>query len=134
MIEAAEAAKTLSAPARTVEELYERLEVHIGQIIRVRTLKLDGDEHLRFPVGLRVATGELKWLHLTRKNGAIRVYFEDERAAMVPTNLRREVSVLIDGQWKIIHDPVELNRSVPGDGALNGLDAVRTLSGPSFRS
>ena len=129
MIEVNESAKTADGPARSLREIFDRLSVLVGRVIRVELRPIPGDDNRwSRPVALSSTVGTLRWLSYKEGTSSQVTAFIDKPSAeqSKPPNpfesldLRSEISVLTDGQWRMIHDPVALVESIPGTGTLRG--------------
>lgn len=110
MIQLKEAADKASAPAESVEELYERLRLYSGSQLTVEFLRKDakrGNATMR-----RRRTGRLQSLDflddaLDGPSLILRIESTEEMKVELSYS---SFEVLIDGQWKMIHNPDDLQR------------------------
>lgn len=97
MIDVTRAEEELLADPQTEKELYERLQVHIGRIVRVRHAHVE-------------RTGILTRISFRRNTEE--VFFSFDSEDRLDINHLQHVSVLIDGVWKTVCQGDPVNRSL----------------------
>lgn len=105
MMAVVEAADRLRGPAESTEELFERLEPHVGDLIRIEWPAIQSSSVQR---GRRASrfTGKLSWLQSTEAAQAISLGLEGVAEAR-KISLNQTVSVRIGAGWKQLHRPLE---------------------------
>lgn len=102
MIEMTKAEEKRSAPAESLRELRTRLTPYIGSVIQLEWATQD-HSYVGHSYRLRgMSYTEAK----NSKEEDLRLDFDSNHFTIpTSTNLKVTYSVLIDGQWKMIHDP-----------------------------
>lgn len=98
MIEVA-SAKSLEAPARDLNELCERLSRYIGDTVSVEPALQQG--HSRRRVG---KLGELEYIGYPKSDAEFSYTLVSAAAPQYRGSIRSVYKVLVDNQWKLIHD------------------------------
>lgn len=111
MIAVDDSQKDREAPAKSVEELVERLSVYIGRTLKVKTsmvATISNNGSAYGSTDVHMAIGELTAIALIRKHDSVLSIQMGVKLGDKPDHIVRlnsEISVLTDGRWVPIHDP-----------------------------
>lgn len=105
MMAVEDAAERLRGPAESAEELFERLEPHIGELIRIEWSGIRSNGNQR---GQRAAkiTARLSWIQAVEAAQVISLGL-DGVAEPRKVSLIQTVSVRVGTGWKDIHRPLK---------------------------
>lgn len=105
MMAVEEAADRLRGPAESAEELFERLEPHIGELVRI---EWSGTRSSRDQRGYRASklTARLSWLQVVEAAQVISLGLEGV-AEPRKISLNQTISVRVGAGWKDIHRPLK---------------------------
>lgn len=108
MIEIVAASESLQEPAKSPDELFDRLSLYVGETLRVHFPLDEG--------GYKTRVGKLGELERTNAEGYSAIYYSFLGASdygfegsKLYADTESLYSVLVDSQWKLIHDGIEVD-------------------------